>query len=153
MATTEETHAPPEASLEFLILTHQMRGTIFDVLGPVSAEFSLDRPHVVALLWLSLRSSNVSDIAQAIGLRQNRATVVVDRLSARGLAERVRRTDDRRVVNVRLTDAGRSLVSAVTLRLQAQLDSFLLPLSATELAELISLLRRLVPSGPLPPLK
>ena len=150
MATTEETHTRPEASFELLMLTHQMRGTIFDVLGPVSAKFSLDRPHVVALLWLSLHSSNVSDIARAIGLRQNRATVVVDRLSARGLVERVRRTDDRRVVTVRLTDAGHSLVSSVTMSLQEQLDTFLMPLSATELTELISLLRRLIPSGPQP---
>lgn len=136
-----------DAKLELLLLTQRMRGTIFDVLGPVTVEFDLDRPHVVAILWLSLGPSNVSDIAKAVGQRQNRATVIVDRLSERGLVERVRREDDRRFVTVRLTNSGCSVVLALTESVHGQLDDLLLPLSSSELDQLNDLLRRLAPFG------
>ncbi len=132
-----------ETWLEFLLLTNRLRATVFDLLGLLSAEFDLDRAHTIALMWLSLGPSNVSDIATAMGLRQNRATVVVDRLSERGLVERTRRLDDRRFVTVRLTEAGRSVASALTLSAREQLAAFLLPLSASELDQFVTSLRRL----------
>jgi DNA-binding MarR family transcriptional regulator len=51
----------------------------------------------------------MSDLAEAIDVSLPSATGLVSRMEERGLVERLRDSADRRVVHVRLTDAGRSL--------------------------------------------
>jgi DNA-binding MarR family transcriptional regulator len=78
-----------------------------------------------ALLWKSagitlaqlaalrlLRGGPVStgQLGRLIGLSPASTTHLVDRLEARGLAGRSRRQDDRRAVDVHLTDAGRRVL-------------------------------------------
>lgn len=49
----------------------------------------------------------MSALARAIGIRVSTMTSVADGLERKGLAQRVRGTDDRRRVELTLTDAGR----------------------------------------------
>lgn len=49
----------------------------------------------------------MSRVAEALDVSVSNATGLVDRMEERGVVERIRVADDRRVVNVRLTPAGR----------------------------------------------
>ena len=52
----------------------------------------------------------MSRIADTLGVSMSNATGLIDRMEERGLVERARLTDDRRVVHVRLTARGREVV-------------------------------------------
>jgi MarR family 2-MHQ and catechol resistance regulon transcriptional repressor len=70
-------------------------------------------------------------------------TTVVDNLERRDLVERERSTDDRRVVTLRLTDAGRRLVQkTLPLHVQEIVVAFE-PLTTSERRELARLCRKL----------
>lgn len=70
-------------------------------------------------------------------------TTVVDNLERRGLVERRRDRDDRRVVTVHLTDSGRDLVRAAFPRVVEVLVDAFSALSAREQQQLAALCRRL----------
>jgi DNA-binding MarR family transcriptional regulator len=67
-------------------------------------------------------------LAEALDVSQASATGIVDRMEQRGLVERRRDEEDRRVVRVILTDEGRQLVEGVARERQdhmrAMLDEF-----------------------------
>jgi MarR family 2-MHQ and catechol resistance regulon transcriptional repressor len=70
-------------------------------------------------------------------------TTVVDNLERRGLVERRRDREDRRVVTIHLTDHGRELVRDVFPRVVEVLVDAFSALSATEQLQLAALCRRL----------
>ena len=53
----------------------------------------------------------VSDLASRMYLHPATVVGILDRLESRGLVRRIRSKDDRRVVNVQLTDAGKKIVT------------------------------------------
>jgi DNA-binding MarR family transcriptional regulator len=55
----------------------------------------------------------MSRVADALDISYSNATGIVDRMEERGLVARVRDEEDRRVVHVRLTDAGRTVLSDI----------------------------------------
>lgn len=64
--------------------------------------------HVIAMLEAE-GTLTMSDLAEAIDVSLPSATGLVSRMEERGLVERLRDSADRRVVHVRLTEAGRAL--------------------------------------------
>lgn len=67
-----------------------------------------------AQLWVLMKlryhgDLSISGVAELLGLGLPNVTGLVDRLEERGLVERRRDPDDRRVVRVRLTDLGRRI--------------------------------------------
>jgi len=54
----------------------------------------------------------VKRISDEVSLSQATVTTILNRLEDRGLLERVRNPDDKRIVNARLTPAGRSALAA-----------------------------------------
>lgn len=66
---------------------------------------------LVALRYLSLNESSLmSDVAEGLGISFPAATKTIDRLVRKNLASRSEDLHDRRVVRIRLTDLGKSLV-------------------------------------------
>ena len=55
----------------------------------------------------------MSRVAELLDVSLSNATGLIDRMEERGLAERVRMSDDRRVVHVRVTDSGRRALADV----------------------------------------
>ncbi len=55
----------------------------------------------------------MSRIAELVDVSLSNATGLIDRMEERGLAERVRLSDDRRVVHVRVTESGRRALADV----------------------------------------
>lgn len=77
----------------------------------VERETGLTGPQVWAIKVISKHSPvRVSDLATKMYLHPATIVGILDRLEKRGLISRTRSTEDRRVVEVNLTDDGRNLV-------------------------------------------
>ena len=71
-------------------------------------------------------------------------TRLLDRLEAKGLLQRVRSSQDRRVVNLELTEAGREIAKGIPAVLCSVQNDFLQGLSVQEWQQLKGLLRRVL---------
>jgi DNA-binding MarR family transcriptional regulator len=105
---------------------------------------SMSHWHLLVLLARHGEMS-MSRIAEVHGISLSNATGLVDRLVERGLVDRSRLDDDRRVVVVRVSDAGRRTLAEVDLlrddlvrRAVAQLDATQLERLAAALADVRS---------------
>lgn len=87
---------------------------------PLLGELGLTYPQylVMLVLWQD-GPSTTGRIAVRLSLAQNAITPLVDRLVARGFAERVRDEEDRRVVTVQATQQGIALEASVLLAQQS----------------------------------
>ncbi len=89
------------------------------------------------------RPMPVGALARSVHLSQPTVTGVLNRLEKRGLIQRIRRSDDRRAVNVSITEAGRKLSESAPSLLQ---DNFLRKLGQLESWEqtmILSILQRI----------
>jgi DNA-binding MarR family transcriptional regulator len=100
--------------------------------------------HVLFML-VSDGPSTMSHLADALGVSLPNVTGLVDRMVENGLVERVRDTDDRRVVSVSPTAAGRAQVEEIDLvrrRALAELLSRLNPSQQEQALQIFAALRR-----------
>lgn len=72
-------------------------------------------------------------LAETLDVSQASATGIVDRMEQRGLVERRRNDDDRRVVRVALTDEGRRLIAGMAAERREHLAAMLETLTDAEL--------------------
>jgi len=85
----------------------------------------------------------MSELADVVEISSASLTGIVDRLEDRGLARRVRSDEDRRVVTVELTEAGRAEMVASNREFAARVRTLLEPLSEQERAQLLALLTKM----------
>ena len=90
------------------------------------------------------RASTVAELARECAMDPGSMTRLLDRLEAKGLLQRVRSTDDRRVVRLEITPAGREAVASVPEVLARIGNAHLAGFSREEWQTLKSLLRRMV---------
>lgn len=76
-------------------------------------------------------------LSEALDVSQASATGIVDRMEQRGLVERQRDEDDRRIVRVALTDEGRKLIEGMTRERHAHLRAMLEECSDAELEAML----------------
>jgi DNA-binding MarR family transcriptional regulator len=122
-----------------LILTGGLRLPLFhpDVLA---LERQLPRSEMLALLLLQRHGERtMSELAEVLGAPLSTASGIGERLARRGLVQRRRRPEDRRVVVVRLTRKGATAAG----KLRAQFDGLLRRVAAAlteeEQAQLLAL--------------
>ena len=134
-----------------LVLTGGLRPPLFhpDVLA---LERQLPRSELLALLLLQRHGERtMSELAEALGAPLSTASGIGERLARRGLVQRQRRPEDRRVVVVRLTRKG----AAAAGKLRAQIDGLLRrvagALTGEELAQLLALLAKVSAAFQEPP--
>ncbi len=84
------------------------------------------------------------ELADRLGLVQSRVVVLLDRLDEAGLSTRTRRDGDRRVQEVRLTDAGTALLGKLRSAAEEQERRLTEGLDAEARARLFALLSELV---------
>lgn len=89
------------------------------------------------------RASTVAEVARSCQLDAGGTTRLLDRLESKGLCKRLRSLDDRRVVNVELTDAGREAAKAVPVALSRVQNAHLAGFSIEEVKLFTSFLRRM----------
>ena|SRR3989442_2048852 len=99
----------------------------------------------VPLLKLYMgRASTVAELARQCDLDAGSMTRLLDRLEAKQLCRRVRSSDDRRVVNLELTDAGRAAAQGIPAILSRVQNAHLAGFTVDEWQVLKSYLRRIL---------
>jgi DNA-binding MarR family transcriptional regulator len=88
--------------------------------------------------------STVAELARACTLDAGGMTRLLDRLEAKGLCQRERSSEDRRVVNLALTDAGRQAAECIPEVLSRVQNAYLAGFSVEEWQTLKSYLRRML---------
>lgn len=79
----------------------------------VAKECGLTIPQVMVLNSIDLLGDvTVKRISDEVSLSQATVTTILNRLEDRGLLERVRNAEDKRIVNARLTPAGKTALAA-----------------------------------------
>ena len=102
-------------------------------------------PQWIPLAKLHLGTATpVAGLARGCQLDTGAMTRLLDRLEAKGLVRRVRSQSDRRVVNIELTDEGRSAAKEVPKHLAAVQNEYLAGFTQEEWEQLKSFLRRIL---------
>ncbi len=86
----------------------------------------------------------MSSLAQGMSVPMSTATGIVDRLVKKGLLERGRSEEDRRVVTVFLTGSGREVIEDLKVLLYSNLDRVRSILTGEEFETALELLRKLI---------
>ena len=89
-------------------------------------------------------SSTVAELARVCTLDAGGMTRLLDRLEAKGLCQRERSSEDRRVVNLALTEAGREAAKEIPVVLSRVHNAFLEGFSYEEWQALKGYLRRML---------
>jgi DNA-binding MarR family transcriptional regulator len=98
-----------------LVASRALLGVAVASLGSVTDDVTL--PQFRALVVLSSRGpQTVGGLAEFLGVHPSTATRLVDRLHRKGLATRRPTGDDRRMIEVSLSESGRAIVDQVTAR-------------------------------------
>ena len=108
----------------------------------VQGTVSMSQMHV---LWLLQHHGEMpmSKLAVLLDVSLSNATGIIDRMAERGLVERVRVEDDRRVVLVRPADAGRQAISQIESSKRDRMRAVIGRLPATERPIVLAALRSL----------
>jgi DNA-binding MarR family transcriptional regulator len=111
----------------------------------LASAFGLTGPQLVCLRVIGRRKFiTPSEIAREVSLSQATVTGIVDRLAARQLVTRERSEEDRRLVTVTITDAGKALVENAPSPLQEKFAERLRQLSEEERAIVGLVLNKIV---------
>jgi DNA-binding MarR family transcriptional regulator len=135
--SAEEASSVPEAiALELRTLWHGL-------IRASECAARVDRQQFWVLSATECKPMRMSQLAASAQTSQASLTGIVDRLEDHGLVERVRSSEDRRVVDVSLTPAGREELDRVRLVFTEHLEATLSPLSPEERAAFLGVLRTL----------
>ena len=113
-------------------------------------ETELESTGLTNAQWMPLfklyrgEASTVAELARLCDLDAGSMTRLLDRLEAKGLCRRVRSCDDRRVVNIELTDAGRVSAHEIPKTLCRIQNAHLQGFSVEEWSTLKGFLRRIL---------
>jgi len=132
----------PKNSLGYLLKTnHQLMHECAD---RVFANHDMTFMQWLALVKLKDGlAETASDLCRSLSHDNGAITRMVDQLENRGFVERERSQQDRRVVNLRITDAGRAELAELTPPFIEKLNAALEAFSIEEFAELNRLLEKL----------
>ncbi|PYZ99117.1 MarR family transcriptional regulator [Alteribacter lacisalsi] len=89
-------------------------------------EFPITPPQFVALQWLhEYGDMTIGELSSKMYLACSTTTDLIDRMEKNELVERVKDTNDRRVVRIHLLDKGAEIIKEVITRRQAYLQGIL----------------------------
>lgn len=113
---------------------------------PALAPWELSWPQlkIIASLESGGGVKSASDLCKSISYDAGAMTRMIDRLESKGLIRRERCTNDRRLVYLELTDAGREIWPQMKEVARKNINRFLRGFSRAEARQLESLLRRML---------
>jgi DNA-binding MarR family transcriptional regulator len=132
-------------------IAQQILAIVPPVMRTVAAELRrTDRPvspaHFGTLYTLSVRPCNLSELAEQQGVSPPTISNTVASLVTRGLVQRTRSREDRRVVVIELTQAGQEHLARVSRQAEERVEAMLEGLSETDrqaLVEGLAVLQRI----------
>jgi MarR family transcriptional regulator, lower aerobic nicotinate degradation pathway regulator len=134
----------PQPELDPVDGLAQLSFAIMGLIERRAAERDLSIAATRLLGVLRDREPTMQELARLLDLDKSSVTGLVDRAERRGLVARAPSPADRRAVLVRLTDAGRSLVTAVAGLFAADVTALLGELAPEDRATLSRLISRLL---------
>ncbi len=124
-------------------LLSQVGGHAAHVFGRLVAELDLTPPLAGLLRAVGQEPGrSQQELAAQLGTPPSRLVALADDLEGRGLIERQRNPDDRRLYMVRLTDAGRAMMDLLRTVASRHDEVLLAALDENERAQLRALLQR-----------
>ena len=133
----------PEDSMGYLM--RQILGTVAHDVERQLAHTDLTNAQWVPLYKLYIGSATtVAELARQSNLDAGAMTRLLDRLEAKNLCKRVRSEEDRRVVNITLTEAGKQAAQEIPKVLSRVQNAHLAGFSAEEFEALKGYLRRIL---------
>lgn len=136
----------PDQSVGFL-----MKRVMSSILAQADDRLApLDLTHAqwLPLFKLAAKDCNtVAALSRELDLDPGAMTRALDRLEAKGLVQRDRSTEDRRVVHLSLTDEGRKIARKVPPVMAEVLNQHLAGFTEDEWKQLLGLLARMVANG------
>lgn len=146
-AASEPLYTPdnysPDESVGKLI--GMVRAQLMAALDDELADFGLTGAQLPILHWI-MRTPEATGAAlcRCIGADTGSMTRMLDRLEDKGFVRRLRSQEDRRVVHIELTAAGKALLPMVTPHVVKVLNRHLAGFSRKDLETLKDLLRRIL---------
>lgn len=135
-------HAPPDSSPGYLLRVVQQ-------MSAAGLENVLLQEGVNPTQWMALAllhfglAETAGELARHLAYNRGAMTRLVVLLEARGLVVRARDTDDRRIVRLTLTDAGRELALRGRRKVKGLWNRWLRDWDADEVETLVRMLQRL----------
>jgi len=108
----------------------------------------LDRQQYWVLAALKCGPMRMTALAEHAQTSQASLTGIIDRMEDHGFVERVRSSEDRRVVEVALSEAGLARMRQAQAVFSERLEATLLPLDESERVEFLRILRKLNANAP-----
>jgi DNA-binding MarR family transcriptional regulator len=131
-----------EASIGYLV--RRAHSLIMEIIEPSLARKGLTfLQYMILKLLREGKIANPKDICGHFRSDSGALTKVIDQLAERDLVQRVRRDRDRRKVELRLTERGRTIVDSILPSVVESLNLALAEFSAQEARQLTQLLTRL----------
>lgn len=137
---TVEDQADDEVIDAVLTASRAMIGVAVRSLSAVAEDITIAQYRTLVVL-ASRGPQKLADLAEQLGVTPPTAGRMSDRLVRRGLVTRHRASDDRRVVRISLTAAGRRIVDDATRQRRVFLTEVLAALPATQRREVATALR------------
>jgi MarR family transcriptional regulator, organic hydroperoxide resistance regulator len=110
----------------------------------VARRVELTGPQLTVLKVLeSVGDLSLSELSERIRAQNSTVTGIIDRMEREGLVVRARSTEDRRVVNIRLTDKGAKIAREIAVEPMEVFRSALESLSGAEMQELLRILTKI----------
>jgi DNA-binding MarR family transcriptional regulator len=135
---------------------HQLVGVMIQMRREAEARMA---PHgLTDAQWKPLwaiqtgRASTANELARSMDIDASAVTRLLDRLEAKGLIERVRSAEDRRVVRLRLTPTGQEVTQVIPQVLATVNRDFLQGFAEAEIDQLRGFLTRMAANGAALPL-
>lgn len=92
----------------------------------ILTNYPITSPQFIALQWMiDGNDLTIGELSKKIGLAFSTTTDLVDRMEKNKLVERIRDTDDRRVVRIRVLDKGVTIIKEVIAKRQQYLGDVL----------------------------
>jgi DNA-binding MarR family transcriptional regulator len=107
-------------------------------------DIELTFPQTMLLMELQMTGTcSMGELSQHLGITQGVATRMVDRLLEKGVVERERGADDRRVVRVKLTKKGAGLARDIEKINRGKMKELFRVVPAKERSDLLALLKEI----------
>jgi DNA-binding MarR family transcriptional regulator len=139
---TPETYSPDESVGKLISM---VRAQLMAALDDELADLGLTGAQLPILHWITRTPEPTgAALCRCIGADTGSMTRMLDRLEDKGFVRRLRSQEDRRVVHIELTAAGKALLPMVTPRVVKVLNRHLAGFSHKDLETLKDLLRRIL---------
>ena len=107
-------------------------------LDEIIREFQMPLSHIQILSLVSHQALTISQISARMGVAKPNVTPLVNRLDEMGFVSRIRSNDDRRIVQVAISDAGNECLSRIRGMIAEQIRNWPVDFSTGEVRHLNS---------------